>query len=182
MRTIIISNPTAATRLIVVMGVSGCGKTSVASALAEHYGYRYLDADDFHSESARAHMASGQPLTDAMRAPWVSTLQNQLRQQAAQQESCTLAFSGLRQLHRQQIREAGLKTVVVFLYGEKTIIQERLQKRTDHFMDPQLLDSQFASLEEPSSEGDIIKVNINAPLKDVVAEAVMAIDQLAAWQ
>lgn len=178
MHSTTISNPTADTRLIVVMGVSGCGKTSVASALAAHYGFRYLDADDFHSESARAHMASGQPLTDEMRAPWVTALQQQLRQQAAAQESCTLAFSGLRHLHREQIRAAGLRTLVILLSGEPAIIQDRLEKRTDHFMDPALLSSQFASLEDTSNEADIIILDIAAPLTSVVAAAIAAIAQL----
>lgn len=181
MPPVVITNPAAQTRLLAVMGVSGSGKTSVAKALADYYGYRFWDADDFHSEAARARMASGQPLTDEMRAPWVLSLQNHLRAEANHHQHCTLAFSGLRHAHRDQIRVAGLKTIFLFLCGDKRTIEHRLLSRTNHFMSPGLLDSQFQSLEDPFGEPDVIPIDTTAPLERVVAEAVAAIESLEAW-
>lgn len=181
MNSVVITNPDAPARLLVVMGVAGSGKTSLAIALAEHYGYGFWDADDFHSESSRARMASGLPLTDEMRAPWVMALQEHLRAQAAQAQHCTLAFSGLKRVHRDQIRAAGLKTLFVFLAGDKLTIGERLQKRTNHFMAPTLLDSQFDSLEDPTAESDVIRVDIAHPLNLVITQTIAAIDQVSGW-
>lgn len=171
------SNFNATTHLIVVMGVSGSGKSSLARMLADHYGYCFLDGDDFHSESSRARMASGQPLTDEMRAPWVAAICQHLQERARRQQHCLLAFSGLKKVHRNQLREAGLKTVFVFLRGDKCTIQERLSKRTGHFMAPALLDSQLASLEDPSLETDVIPLEIAAPLPIIADQAVQAINE-----
>lgn len=181
MNSVAITNPAASTRLLVVMGVSGSGKTSLAIALAKHYGYQYLDADDFHSEDSRARMASGLPLTDEMRTPWVMALQAHLRAEAEQNQHCTLAFSGLKHFHRNMIRAAGLKTLFIFLAGDKLTITDRLQKRTNHFMAPNLLDSQFESLEPPSTEHDVLKIDIAAPLEQVIARTIAAIDATPGW-
>lgn len=181
MTPVVASNPTADTRLLVIMGVSGSGKTSLSQALAKHYGYQYWDADDFHSDAAREHMANGQPLTDEMRAPWVLSLQQHLRNEAAHQRHCTLAFSGLKQPHRNQIRAAGLKTLFLFLDGNKPVIHSRLSARTNHFMPPDLLDSQFNSLENPTQEPDVIPIDISVPLEQVIAQAIKAIDQVPGW-
>lgn len=175
------STAPASTRMIVVMGVSGSGKTTLAKALADHYGYRFWDADNFHSDSARAHMASGQPLTDEMRAPWVESLQSHLRAEAEQHHDCVLAFSGLKQVHRNKIREAGMKSLFLFLSGDKLTIQNRLLQRTNHFMAPELLDSQFESLEKPLAETDVIELDISHPLDSVITQAVNAIAEAPDW-
>jgi len=167
----------ASTQLIVVMGVSGSGKSSVAKALAEHYDYCYLDGDDFHSESSRMHMASGQPLTDEMRAPWVANICAHLQMRAKNQQHCVLAFSGLKALHREQLRGAGLKTIFLFLLGNKETIQQRLQNRVGHFMAPTLLDSQFESLENPLSEKDVVPVDISVSLTEVIQQSINLVDQ-----
>lgn len=171
------SNPNASTQLIVVMGVSGSGKSTVAEALAEHYGYCYLDGDDFHSESSRMRMASGQPLTDEMRAPWVANIREHLQERAETQQHCVLAFSGLKALHRNQLRNAGLKTIFLFLAGTKETIQQRLQNRVGHFMAPTLLDSQFDSLEDPLSESDVVPVDISVTLPEVIQQSISLVDQ-----
>lgn len=173
-------NPTninATTHLIVVMGVSGSGKSSLARALADYYGYCFLDGDDFHSDSSRARMASGQPLTDEMRAPWVTAICEHLQDRAHKHQHCFLAFSGLRRLHRNQLRNAGLKTLFIFLRGDRCTIQERLNKRTGHFMAPALLDSQLESMEDPQTESDVITLDISAPLSCIKDQAVRAIDE-----
>ncbi|HTF83938.1 MAG TPA: gluconokinase [Cellvibrio sp.] len=171
------SNMNATTYLIVVMGVSGSGKSSLARTLADYYGYCYLDGDDFHSESSRARMASGQPLTDEMRAPWVAAICQHLQDRARRQQHCFLAFSGLKKIHRNQLREAGLKTLFIFLRGDKHTIQDRLNRRTGHFMAPALLDSQLATLEDPSMETDVVPLDIAAPLATIADQAIQAINE-----
>ena len=162
--------------LLIVMGVSGTGKSSVAEALAQHYGYRYLDADDFHSDEAKALMAQGTPLTDALRAPWVRNISAYLSQCAASGASCTLAFSGLRQDHRQQLRQLPFRRLFVFLAGDKNTIATRMNLRQDHFMPTSLLDSQLASLQSPLGEPDVIEISIEPVLDTVIATCITRID------
>lgn len=172
-----ISNPDASTNLIIVMGVSGSGKSSLAKALADHYGYDYLDGDDFHSQEARDRMATGLPLTDTMRLPWVIRMRDYLRDAGRKQQHSTLAFSGLKRVHRDELRKAGLRTIFLFLHSDKDTIQTRVNKRAGHFMAPSLVDSQFDSLEDPSHEADTVKIDVNAPLDQVLALAIRVIDR-----
>jgi gluconokinase len=167
----------APVQAIIVMGVSGSGKSLLARALAEHYGVRYLDADDFHSPQARARMASGLPLTDEMRAPWVAALAAALRDHADRGEPVVLAFSGLRAAHRMQLRTgSGLRLLFLFLHGEPELIAQRLSARAGHFMPPSLLDSQFETLQMPEAEPDVLPVDISPPPPQMIAAAVAAID------
>lgn len=166
-----LSNPEATTNLIIVMGVSGCGKSTLAAALAKHYDYNFLDADDFHSAEAKALMASGIALTDDNRTPWVAAIKQHLESQADINQHCVLAFSGLKQKHRDELRKAGLRTIVLFLKGEQHTIQGRLEQREGHFMAPRLLTSQFDSLENPEAEIDVHSIDINASMAEVIANA-----------
>lgn len=171
-----ITNPQANTLLIIVMGVSGSGKSTLAQALAGIYGYEYLDGDDFHSNEARALMAQGIPLTDDQRAPWVASIKQRLQANAQHQTHTILAFSGLKQKHRYELRSAGLRTLVLHLSGSKATIQERINNRKNHFMAPALLDSQFASMEDPSSESDVHNIEIWPTLDQVIQDACNIID------
>lgn len=167
----IVSNPESQTNLIIVMGVSGSGKSTLAKALADNYGYVYLDADDFHSDAARAQMARKIPLTDEQRAPWIALLKQRLQESAKTQSHSVLAFSGLKQKHRDQLRDAGLRTVFLFLNSDKATIQTRLSHRENHFMAPELLDSQFDSLEIPKHEPDVYYVNADLTAEQVIGQA-----------
>jgi gluconokinase len=175
--SVAITNPDANTYLIIVMGVSGSGKSSLAKALADHYGYVYLDGDDFHSQEARDRMAKGQPLTDAMRLPWVIRMRDYFRDVARNHQHSTLAFSGLRRMHRDELRKAGLKTIFLFLNSDKDTIQNRVNKRAGHFMAPSLVDSQFDSLEDPSHERDVFTIDVNAPFDQVLSMAIHVVDR-----
>src|SRR5690606_28297561 len=150
----------SAARVAVVMGVSGSGKTTLARALASAWGATFLDADDFHSEQAKALMASGQPLTDAMRQPWVERIAADLARRVAAGENVTLAFSGLRRPHRDMLRQAGLPLQFLFLHGEAELIASRMRARSDHYMPVCLLDSQFAALEPPHDEADVARIAV----------------------
>lgn len=159
-------------KLIIVMGVSGCGKSTLARAVAEYFNYRFLDADDYHSDEAKLRMSSGIPLTDEMRKPWVRSVCGHLRQLCYLKINCTLAFSGLKKEHRNKLRETGYHIVFLFLNGDKATIRKRMQHRPEHFMPAKLLDSQFDSLERPIAEKDVITIDIEPPLKQVTAEAI----------
>lgn len=145
------------------MGVSGSGKTTLAHALAGALQATFLDADDFHSALAKARMASGQPLTDRMRAPWVRRLATDLQQRAAAGERVVLAFSGLRRRHREALRATGVPLRFLFLAGDAALIAARLQEREGHYMPASLLDSQFAALEVPMGEADVVRLDAADP-------------------
>lgn len=172
-----ITNPDADTNLIILMGVSGSGKSSLAKALADHYGYDYLDGDDFHSQEARDRMAQGLPLTDDMRLPWVIRMRDFFRDAARKHQHSTLAFSGLKRAHRNELRKAGTKTIFLFLNSDKDTIQTRVNKRAGHFMAPSLVDSQFDSLEDPSFEPDVFEINVQTSLDQVLSHAIKVIDR-----
>ncbi|RYY74211.1 MAG: gluconokinase [Gammaproteobacteria bacterium] len=172
-----VSNPNATTFLAIIMGVSGSGKSTLAKVLADNYSFEYLDGDDFHSLESRSLMASGTPLTDAHRAPWVAAIKQRLQDNANHVTHTVLAFSGLKQKHREELRSAGLKTVFLYLDGDKEIIQDRINNRKGHFMAPTLLDSQFASMEDPLSEPDVHLINVRPGFERVSQQARAIIDE-----
>lgn len=161
---------------IVVIGVAGSGKTTVARALAEHVGWVFLDADDFHSDEAKAQMGSGTPLTDAQREPWVGVLVRELRDQAMRGNSSVLAFSGLRASHRERLRSSGMPIRFVFLDAPPAAIAERMASRRDHFMPPLLQASQLADLQDPSREPDVRVVDASGDERDVLARVIAALE------
>lgn len=162
-------------RSVVVMGVSGSGKTTVARALAEAKGWCALDADDFHSIEAKARMAAGQPLTDSIREPWVAALAAELASRNAAGQDVVLACSGLRRAHRDRLRASGVPLQFLFLRGSRELIAARLHRRDGHFMPPALLESQFADLQDPCGEKDVSTIGIDGEPAQVVARALAAV-------
>ena len=161
--------------MAVVMGVSGSGKTTLARALADAWEATFLDADDFHSDEARALMASGQPLTDELRQPWAARIAADLQHRVANRERVALAFSGLRRQHRDLLRAAGLPLRFLFLRGEAALIGERMRGRSGHYMPVSLLDSQFAALEEPAAEDDVVLLPVDLPPDAQLRRALQAL-------
>lgn len=149
-------------RLIVCMGVSGCGKSTVARAIADAFGLGMLEGDDFHGAENRAWMASGRPLDDAMRGPWIERIVAALRAEAAAGRDCVLACSALRRAHRQRLRGAGLETRFLWLDGERDLLAAWMEARDGHFMPQSLLDSQFDALEAPDGEADAVRIPLSA--------------------
>jgi gluconokinase len=164
---------------IVVIGVAGSGKSTVARALADHEAAIFLDADDFHTVEAKAQMAAGEALTDAQRDPWVAILVRELRRHAEEGRSCVLAFSGLRAVHRQRLRESGVPIRFVYLHGTPLVIAERLAGRSDHFMPLHLLASQLEALEPPTSEPDVVVVDIGGSQAQVLRQVIGALEAAA---
>lgn len=132
---------------LVVMGVSGCGKTTLGAALAARLGAGFVDADDLHPPANRAKMARGEALTDGDRAPWLDLVAGVLRNRAP----VVVACSALRRAYRDRLREAG-EVRFLHLAAPREVIAARLAARQGHFMPASLLDSQYATLEPPGPD------------------------------
>jgi gluconokinase len=147
-------------KLIIVMGVSGCGKTTLAKILSNQLQWRFVEADDYHSIEAKKLMQNGVPLTDSMRLPWIAKICQYLNNNSP--ENTVLAYSGLKKEHRQLFREIGYQTLFVLLHGDFEIIKQRIGQREGHFMPTSLLQSQFDALQIPANEPDSIILDIDA--------------------
>lgn len=154
--------------LVICMGVSGSGKSTIAADLAQEFDLEFIEADDYHSDENKARMKAGIPLTDEMREPWIDTLCLLLKARCRNGINCTLAYSGLRRAHRQRFRELGFRTILLHLGGDRNLIAERMAQRASHYMPASLLDSQFAAMEPADSEPDLVTINGTAPLAEVI--------------
>jgi len=134
--------------ILLIMGVTGSGKSTVGKMVADRLGWTYLEADDFHSPGNKAKMHQGIPLTEADRLPWLEAMHSALLAQDALGKSAVLACSALRQEYR-AILCAALNVKLVYLRGSRELIASRLRLRKDHFAGESILDDQFAVLEEP---------------------------------
>ena len=146
--------------ILVLMGVCGCGKSTVGEALAGAIGCRFLDADNFHPQANVDKMASGVPLTDEDRWPWLDSIADELAQVLAKGEHAVLACSALKEAYRQRLKRAG-DVRIVYLKGDQATIAARLASRQHEYMPPTLLPSQFAALEEPAHA---LAVDIREPV------------------
>ena len=154
------------TRRLVIMGVSGCGKSSVGAGLATRLGLNYRDGDDLHPPENVAKMRAGMPLTDADRWPWLDRVEQVLLAEAPVIVGC----SALKRAYRDRIRTAaGGPVTFVHLAGSQEVIAARMALRQGHYMPLSLLDSQFAALEPPTAE-EAITVSIDQPLEALVAD------------
>src|SRR5208282_1351964 len=143
--------------IVVLMGVSGVGKTTIGKLLAVRTGWRFEDADDYHPEQNRRKMAAGIPLTDADREPWLKVLHERMVQHRQKGESVILACSALKQQYRDLLADGFAKNEMRFayLYGPTALIEERIKSRHHPYMNPGLLNSQLATLEVPSDAWSI---------------------------
>jgi gluconokinase len=135
--------------IVIIMGVAGCGKTTVGELLAARCGWKFFDADNFHPPANIAKMTSGAPLNDQDREPWLASLNQQLRECEDMGESAVLACSALKQAYRDRLAENIKSRRLVYLRGDYATIQERLRARPNHYMKAGLLESQFQALQEP---------------------------------
>jgi gluconokinase len=151
--------------IVVLMGVCGCGKTTIGRALAQELGWTFVEGDDLHPPANVAKMASGSALTDEDRWPWYDRIVLELRRLAGQGRHVVLACSALRQAYRDRLARAG-DVRFVYLKGDAATIEPRLTGRKGHFMPASLLASQFAALEEPAGA---IVIDIGQPMPAQVA-------------
>ncbi|MCB8976192.1 MAG: gluconokinase [Ardenticatenaceae bacterium] len=160
-------------QLFVVMGVSGSGKTTVGQALAARLGCPFYDGDDFHPPANVAKMASGTPLNDADRAPWLARLAELLKNHEERGETAVLACSALKQKYRDQLRVSP-QVQFVYLAGSFDLIWQRMSQRTNHYMKADMLRSQFTALEPPTADEAIL-----IPIEQDVAVIVDQVLQMA---
>ncbi len=148
--------------LVVVMGVSGCGKTTIGAGLAERLGIPFLDGDDLHPAANTAKMAAGIPLDDDDRWPWLDRVGDALAR--ARGAGVVIACSALKRRYRDALRAHAPEVVFVHLAAPKEVVVERIAARTGHFMPAALLDSQYADLEPPGQDERCITVDVTGPL------------------
>jgi len=155
------------THFFIVMGVSGCGKSSIGKALAENLGWDFHDADDFHPPANVAKMASGIPLDDSDRAPWLDSLHDLISSSLTQNRPGVLACSALKERYRQQLMKGNDGVQLVYLKGSYDLIWSRMIARKDHWMKPHMLQSQFTTLEEPANA---LTVDISLSIDEIVQD------------
>jgi gluconokinase len=153
--------------VVIVMGVTGAGKTTVGRALAAALGWEFHDGDELHSEAAKRKMHLGIALDDADRAPWLSALRKLIQAMLSEGRNGVIACSALKQSYRDELVVDPSSVKVVYLKGSKQVIAGRLRNRAGHFMNPDLLQSQIDTLEEPR---DAIVVDISAAPEAIVRE------------
>lgn len=164
------------TSVIVVMGVSGSGKSTVAARLAERLGWQLAEADTFHSPANVAKMASGIPLTDEDRRPWLDAIANWIDAARAAGRPSGVACSALKRRYRDIIIGEREDVRLVYLKGTYDLIAPRMATRSGHFMPVGLLQSQFDALEEPQADENAIVVSSQSRPEDIVAEVISALD------
>ncbi len=164
--------------LVVVMGVSGSGKTLVGKWLGNTAGYEFIDGDDLHPPQNIARMKNGEQLDDAARKPWLAAIVRRAEIAVANGDSLIVACSALKQSYRDQLRSIAVPVYFVFLEGSQALIETRLANREGHFMPSQLLRSQFDDLQSPVGESGVISVDIDQSVESVCQEALSGLKKL----
>ena len=157
---------------LIVMGVSGSGKSTIADHLAERIGWTFEDGDKFHPASNVAKMHAGHPLTDEDRWPWLRAIAAEIDRVGAAGGHVVIACSALKRAYRDILVHGRKDVRIVFLDGSQHLIASRLAKRTGHFMPPDLLPSQFKTLERPTPDEHPVTVSIDAPVEKIVDDIV----------
>jgi gluconokinase len=156
-------------RFFIVMGVSGCGKTSVGKALASNLAWGFYDADDFHPPANISKMAKGIPLNDIDRAPWLAMLHDLISSNLKHNEPGVLACSGLKERYRKQLMDGNDGVQLIYLKGSYDLIWSRMAVRKEHYMQPEMLQSQFDTLEEPVNA---LTIDISSPVDEILSKVL----------
>lgn len=159
-------------RVIVVMGVSGSGKTTIGRGLAARLGWAFADADQFHPAANIAKMERGLPLDDSDRAPWLAAIAGWIDARLAAREGAVVTCSALRRAYRKRIGTGRPGVVLVHLEGDEALIAQRLAFRVGHFMPAMLLRSQLETLEPPGEDENVLAVSIAPPPDAIIAQIV----------
>ncbi|MCU7821028.1 gluconokinase [Kitasatospora sp. DSM 101779] len=161
--------------VVVVMGVSSSGKSTLGAALAARLGVPFLEGDALHSPESRRKMATGHPLTDRDREPWLEALTERIRRWAADGRSGVVACSALKRAYRDRFRETGARIRFLQLDLDREVAARRIAARTDHFMPPSLLDSQYATLEPLGEDEPGTTVSAAGSPEETLAAATEAL-------
>ncbi len=157
---------------LIVMGVSGSGKSTIGEMLAVRLGWPFEDGDRFHPAANVAKMSAGHPLTDEDRWPWLQAIADEIDRVCRDGERVVIACSALKRAYRDVLVHGRDDVRIVFLDGTQDLIAARLAARKGHFMPPGLLDSQFGTLEPPASDEKPVAVSIDAPVETIVDDIV----------
>lgn len=159
--------------VIIVMGVSGSGKSTIASQLSVALDVRFIDGDDLHPRTNVEKMATGVPLTDEDRYPWLQQIAETAANYTHHGLSAVIVCSALKRAYRDIIRQASDRCVFLFLDGDRALLAERMQSREGHFMKADMLDSQLATLERPQDdEKDVIRMPVTLTPAEIVTQTV----------
>lgn len=164
---------------IVVMGVSGCGKSTTGDALAARLGWPMLEGDSFHPEANVEKMHAGIPLDDSDRAPWLQALADQIAQHEAEGKSSIISCSSLKRAYRDILRSGAPAVRFVHVHGSRELLMQRLESRQGHFFPAKLLDSQLATLEllAEDEDGVVIDMGLGIDAQTDAAVAALGLDQ-----
>ena len=173
------SNPQ--NHVFILMGVSGSGKSAVASAVAHEADAAMLDGDYLHPRANINKMAAGHALDDNDRAPWLAALNDAAFAMQRTNNVSIIVCSALKKQYRDRLRAGNGNLSFIYLHGEFPVIESRLAARNGHFFKPQMLVTQFAALEQPGAdENDVMAIDINQPLDGVVADTLACINRITA--
>ncbi len=166
-----VMSDSASPQAIVVMGVCGTGKSTIGRGIADALDCPYADADDFHPEANVTKMRSGVALNDGDREPWLDHLREMMESHLQSGHNVVLACSALREIYRERLQPAGFPLRFIFLQGDRDLLVERVNARADHYMPPELVDSQLATLEVPAP-ADALWCNVASAPTDILSEAL----------
>jgi gluconokinase len=170
----------AAPAAVVVMGVAGCGKSTLGAALARALGARFVEGDALHPPQNVARMAAGEPLTDEHRAGWLNALAGELAASRARGEPVVLACSALKRRYRDVLRRGAPELSLVFLHGREGLLRERIAARRGHYMPASLLPSQLEALEPPGEGEAAVHIDIASAADEALAAALRGLGRGAA--
>ena len=154
---------------MIAIGVSGAGKTTIGKLLAQELGWPFYEADDFHSQANIDKLHRGIPLTDADRWPWLESLRQLIKRSLETGDNAVLACSALKRAYRERLHVSD-EVKFVFLRGDYALIEKQLRRRHGHFMNTELLRSQFADLEEPKPDEDMVTIELGRTPQELVEE------------
>ncbi|MFB4306376.1 gluconokinase [Actinomadura sp. GTD37] len=167
-------------KVIVIAGVSGSGKTTIGTLLAERLGWDYAEADSFHSEANIAKMRAGHPLTDADRLPWLRAISAWIAERLATGRPGVVTCSALKRRYRDLLAGGNPEVAMVLLDGDHDLIEARIKARKGHYFKASLLDTQFADLELPSPDEDVLLAPVNVSPEETVVYILTALSPDAA--
>lgn len=157
---------------IIVMGVCGCGKSTIGEGIAHSLNAKFIDGDDLHPKANIQKMASGTPLNDTDRKPWLERIRDAAYSIENKNEVGIIVCSALKKKYRDQIREGNQNVSFIFLDGDRELILERMRARKGHFMRDTMLTSQLETLERPVDEMDVFTVSIDGSIDEIIEDAV----------
>lgn len=164
----------------VIMGVSGSGKTTIGKAIADHFHASFIDGDDLHPRSNIIKMRDGHPLDDEDRKPWLERINDVFFSFENRHQSGVVVCSALKKKYRDMLRAGNEGLLFVHLFGSRELIKERMSKRQGHFFKEEMLNSQFAALEFPDSEEDVINIDISGTPGEIISQAVAQLEKKVA--